>query len=58
MRERNIFTIIVIGLFWFAALVATVFITGQTFGQRCTAAGYQGSEHRQCVQKLSQGGQS
>lgn len=36
-------------------LVVVVFATGSTFGQRCSAMGYTGLEHNNCVIALSQG---
>jgi hypothetical protein len=46
---------IAMGLTLFFVLLAIVFVTGATFGQRCTAMGYSGLEHSQCVATLAAG---
>lgn len=38
------------------ALIAMVFITGQTFGQRCTAANKVGADFSRCVKRVAAGG--
>ena len=37
----------------FLALVLLVFATGQTFGQRCAAAGFSGQQMEACIHRLS-----
>lgn len=44
------------GLGLTAVLIIAVFATGQTFGQRCEAAGYTDEAHIACVSRLSMGG--
>jgi hypothetical protein len=39
-----------------ATLIGFVFATGQTFGQRCDAAGFSGAEHERCVMRVQRGG--
>lgn len=41
----------------FLILLATVFLTGQTFGQRCKAMGISGTGFDLCVKSLSSGKQ-
>lgn len=36
--------------------LGAVFISGSTHGQRCTKAGYEGSQFDDCVQRLSKFG--
>jgi hypothetical protein len=53
---EKIFSITVItGLALSVLLVVLVFATGSTFGQRCSAMGYTGLDHNNCVIELSQG---
>jgi hypothetical protein len=53
---EKIFVITVItGLVLSILLVGFVFATGSTFGQRCSAMGYTGLDHNNCVTTLSQG---
>lgn len=53
---EKIFSITVItGLALSVLLVGFVFATGSTFGQRCSAMGYTGLDHKNCVIALSQG---
>ena len=46
---------IFMGVTLFLVLLAIVFATGATFGQRCTAMGYSDLEHSQCVTTLATG---
>lgn len=54
--ERIIFPATIGGAILFIAIFGFVFATGQTFGQRCTAAGWFGFEHEKCVSRLVSGG--
>ena len=53
---EEIFSITVVTAFalW-VLLVVFVFATGSSFGQRCSAMGYTGLDHTNCVIALSQG---
>ncbi len=53
---EKIFSITVVtALALLVLLVVFVFATGSTFGQRCSAMGYTGLDHNNCVIALSQG---
>lgn len=41
------------GVVLFLIILAFVFATGSTFGQRCTAMGYTGPDHAQCVESFA-----
>lgn len=43
------------GMAGFLLLYAFVLLSGQTFGQRCTAMGKSGAEHAKCVTELASG---
>lgn len=45
-----------VGIVIFVLIFLSVILTGQTFGQRCTAADFAESDHRECVTRLTMGG--
>lgn len=60
MRNRTnsqnvLLTGILAGLALAIVLIATIFISRQTFGQRCFDAGFRDDEIRICAERLSKG---
>lgn len=53
--ERVVYLILISLLPLHILTMFFVFITGSTFGQRCSEMGYTGLDHNKCVIELSQG---
>lgn len=52
----DLITGVLVALLLVALLIGFVFATGQTFGQRCAAAGFSGAAFESCVNRLVGGG--
>ena len=53
--EKIVVTAFLSGMVMFILLLIVVFVSGSTFGQRCAAMQYSGSEWTKCVDRLSKG---
>lgn len=47
---------IIAGFGLFCAVLLAVVLSGSTFGQRCSRAGYVGAAHERCVMRLNSDG--
>ena len=52
---RDAIPFAVVFAIFFLPLIAALLL-GATFGQRCSAAGYEGAQHERCVDRISKGG--
>ena len=53
--EKNVYIVVISSLILSILLTAMVFVTGNTFGQRCAVMVYQGEEFNICVKRLAEG---